>query len=130
MKKLMFPQEFDVWYILPAIKKKLALKLIEKGIPQKEVAEILKTTPATISHYKKDKRVKEDILGDKIDNLIIQAANKINQDNNLFFHEVIKINNQIKEQGLFCKIFQEKLEMNIEELPCYQCQKQISNVCH
>ena len=129
MKKLMFPQEFDVWYILPAIKKKLALKLIEKGMPQKDVAIILKTTPATISHYKKNKRVKNDLFGNKVDELVTLAANKINEDNNLFFHEVIKINNKIKDQGLFCKIFQNLNEEN-GDLPCYQCKKQTDNVCH
>ncbi len=128
MKKILFPQEFDTWYVLPAIRKKLALKLMEKGMSQKDVAQVLQTSAATITHYKKDKRVKEDVLKDEVDPLIEAAAQKIKEDTHLLVPEVMRINNQIKKQGLFCKIYQEK-SMDLKA-PCSHCKESEGNYCY
>ena len=128
MKKLLFPQEFDVWYILPAIRKKLALKLIERGMLQKEIAQILQISEATITHYKKKQRVKEDLLGNEVNELIEEAVINITKNNNLLVSEVLKINDKIKEQGLFCKIYQDKSELKL--LPCVSCKESEENYCY
>ena len=41
MKKLIFPQEIEVWYVLPAIRKQLALELIKQGLTQSQVSKLL-----------------------------------------------------------------------------------------
>lgn len=50
------PQEIEVWYLIPAVRKELAKALVKRGINQKKTAEILGTTEACISQYIKSKR--------------------------------------------------------------------------
>jgi len=121
MKKLMFPQEFDVWYLFPAIRKKLALKLLEKGLLQKEVASIMNISAATITHYKKDQRVKNDLLGYEFDELIDQAVIKIVEDNSLVPSEILLINQHFKKQDSYCKLFQQFSGQELSSLPCGNC---------
>jgi len=56
MKKVM-PQEIEVWYLIPALRKELAKIFIKKyKLKQKKAAEILGITEAAVSQYLKDKR--------------------------------------------------------------------------
>ena len=55
-QKMMLPQEIEVWYMLPAIRKEFALTLIRHELSQKEVAKLLGVTEAAVSQYKSEKR--------------------------------------------------------------------------
>lgn len=129
MHKIHFPQEVDVWYILPAIRKKIALSLLENNMSQKDVAVLMKTSEATISHYKKEKRVKEDVLGSSIDIQIKTSVNKIIQNNSLLFSEILKLSNVVKENGLFCEIYHQKTTMDTITKPCNDCHKNTVRLC-
>ena len=53
------PQEIEVWYLLPALRKEVAKELVEKHkLRQKEVASMLDITEAAVSQYLKHKRGK------------------------------------------------------------------------
>lgn len=59
MKKTM-PQEIEVWYLIPALRRELAKVLVkEHNLTQKKVADILGVTEAAVSQYMKSKRGKE-----------------------------------------------------------------------
>ena len=61
------PQEVEVRYILPAIRRELAKTLIEgHNKSQKETAGILGLTEAAISQYQHSKRAKEVVFSDKV----------------------------------------------------------------
>ena len=60
-KELMQPQEIEVFYIIPSLKKHLAREMKDLGLKQKEIAKIFSTKEGTISQYLHDKR------GSKID---------------------------------------------------------------
>ena len=53
--KLM-PQEIEVRYILPSLRKELAIQMNKKGLKQRKIANLLGLTPAAISQYIKEKR--------------------------------------------------------------------------
>ncbi len=54
------PQEIDVWYVLPAIRRELAKLFIQHyDLSQKQAAEKLGITEAAISQYVNDKRAHE-----------------------------------------------------------------------
>ncbi len=53
--KLM-PQEIEVRYILPAIRKQLTIALAKDGLKQNQIARLLNITPAAVSQYIKEKR--------------------------------------------------------------------------
>lgn len=53
------PQEIDVWYVIPALRKELAKEFVKSGLKQREVAELLGVTEASVSHYIRAKRAKD-----------------------------------------------------------------------
>ncbi|HLC75263.1 MAG TPA: transcriptional regulator [Candidatus Nanoarchaeia archaeon] len=105
-QKLLFPQEIEVWYILPAIRKAFALELIKAGRPQKYIAQLMGITEAAISQYKSDKRAHIE-LTDEIHGLIKSSIAAITTPEQMFA-EMMKIDRQIKDSGLFCKIHRSK----------------------
>jgi len=53
------PQEIEVWYIIPALRKALTKAMIEKGMSQKDIAKIMGITEAAVSQYLHAKRASE-----------------------------------------------------------------------
>ena len=107
MAKLIFPQEIEVWYVLPAIRKKLALKLVEKRKSQKEVAELMGVTPAAISQYKKKKRAKAEIFDKEMEKELEKSVDNIVKNNNTLGNEIIRLNDLLKKKGILCKIYKD-----------------------
>jgi hypothetical protein len=58
MSKIL-PQEVEVWYLIPALRKALAMHFLGKELKQKDIAKLLGVTEAAISQYKKQKRGQE-----------------------------------------------------------------------
>lgn len=50
------PQEIEVWYVLPALRKAIALELKTQGLTQTKVASLLHVTKAAITQYLKNNR--------------------------------------------------------------------------
>ena len=58
MKSL--PQEIEVWYLIPALRRELAKIFIsDYGMSQKQVSQVLYLTESAVSQYLKSKRAKE-----------------------------------------------------------------------
>ncbi len=51
----LMPQEVEVWYVLPSIRRELARVMIEKGKPQKQIAKMLGVTEPAVTQYKLNK---------------------------------------------------------------------------
>ncbi len=105
---MILPQELDVWYVLPAIRKEFALEMIKQGLTQREVAELLSLTEAAISHYKNENRAKEDLIDNATKAEIKKAVKRIIENNHLVFSEIMRIDNRLKQNGIFCKIHKSK----------------------
>ncbi|MBR9678758.1 MAG: helix-turn-helix domain-containing protein [Nanoarchaeota archaeon] len=71
------PQELEVWYIIPAIRKELALTLKKKGLTQKEIAKKLYITEPAVSQYMKNKRAKQVVFREETKQKIKEAAENI-----------------------------------------------------
>ncbi len=119
MSKLIFPQELEVWYLLPAIRKRLAIALISKGKSQKEVAKTMFLTEAAVSQYKKAKRAQDEFLGTKFDIDFTAAVDKILLNNQSFFPEVMRLNNLIRNSGVLCDLHK---KVFAADLPCQSCE--------
>jgi predicted transcriptional regulator len=77
MKKLM-PQEIEVWYLIPSLRKEFAKIFIKDyDLSQKKVAKILGITEAAISQYLNSKRGSETKFSRKEKEKIKKAADKI-----------------------------------------------------
>ncbi len=106
------PQEIEVWYILPAIRKELVIVLKEKGHSQKEIAKLLNITEPAVSQYAKEKRAKKIILPQEVKEFIKVSADKI-KDSKIAYHQIQKINDFIKHSKARCEI-----HMQLEENLC------------
>jgi predicted transcriptional regulator len=77
MTKVM-PQEIEVWYLIPAIRKELAKIFIDEyKLKQNKAAKLLGTTEAAISQYLKAKRGNEIKFSDKARKEIEAAAKDV-----------------------------------------------------
>lgn len=55
-KIILHPQEIETFYVIPALRKELALQLKANGLKQKDIANLLGINTATISQYHSKKR--------------------------------------------------------------------------
>ena len=107
-QKLIFQQEIDVWYVLPAIRKEFAMEMINLGLSQKKIAKILGVTEAAISQYKNEKRAKDLVFDEKAKAEIKKAAQKIVEQPELVFQEMMRIDDFLKQNRIFCQIHRSK----------------------
>ena len=102
------PQEIEVRYILPAIRRELASIFInDHKMSQKEAAKILGLTEAAISQYRHSKRAKEVIFSSEIVNELRASAKKILGDRNTkqrLIAETYRISNLAKVRHILCDI--------------------------
>ena len=59
MKKGYMPQKIELYYLIPAIRKKFAEIMIGKGLSQREVAKTLGITESAVSQYMREKRARQ-----------------------------------------------------------------------
>lgn len=95
------PQEIDVWYILPAIRRELAISLKKEGMKQKDIAIRLRVTNAAISQYLSNKRASEIKFSDKIKKEIKLAAKRVICGGNAI-KEIFDIDEIIKKYHTIC----------------------------
>tara|TARA_Y100000294_G_scaffold177026_1_gene201122 strand:+ start:2588 stop:2956 length:369 start_codon:yes stop_codon:yes gene_type:complete len=77
MSKVM-PQEIEVWYLIPALRRELVKIFIKDyNLSQKKSAEILEITESAISQYLKSKRGGKIIFSKKETEQIKKSADKI-----------------------------------------------------
>lgn len=98
------PQEIDVWYILPAIRREIALALVKKGLKQREIARKLGMTEAAVSQYLKNKRAKSVELPIGIRKDIRKAADNLAKGDDCHRYEVQALLNTIRASGFLCKV--------------------------
>jgi len=113
------PQEIEVWYILPAIRKELVVALKEKGKAQKEIAKLLNITEAAVSQYTKEKRATGITFPQEIKEFIGKAAQEIT-DAASAFHQIQKISEHIKHSKVLCQLHAQ-IEGNLKG--CEVCYK-------
>ncbi|MBS3128492.1 hypothetical protein J4410_05075 [Candidatus Woesearchaeota archaeon] len=66
MHKLIFPQEVEVHYIIPAMRREFAYQMKKRGVEQKKIAQLLFVSEAAVSQYLSDKRATEVQFSDYI----------------------------------------------------------------
>ncbi len=129
----MMPQEVEVWYVLPAIRRELAKAMKEKEVPrkgedgkvkqhritQKEIAKMLGVTEPAITQYLLKKRGLRS-RGDQVDipemflleidasaNTMIAAFEKMKNDDDMYeimAREVNRIIRTMRDDGTMCDI--------------------------
>ena len=100
---MIYPQEIEVWYILPLIRKELAKELLHYNLNQKEIALKLGLTEAAVSYYINKKRANELILDEKVKKAVQESAKRIKNNFNVM-KEIQNITKLFWETRGICKI--------------------------
>ena len=102
------PQEIEVRYIIPAIRRQLANIFIkEHKLNQKEAAKLLGLTEAAISQYQHSKRAKEVVFSENVTDEIRKSAQKILTDKNKrqrVIAEISRISNLTTVRHILCNL--------------------------
>lgn len=115
MHKIIHPQEVEVFYLLPAIRRELAIALKEIGRDQKQIAKLLGVSEPSISHYFNLKRGADVEFTDEIKKEIKKIAGSIKtpQDSIMATQKLLKL---ISQQKGLCKV-------------CHGINKELSESC-
>ncbi len=121
--KLTQPQEVEVLYLLPAIRRELAVAMKKTGMEQKKIAELLCVTEPAVSQYFSSKRAQKIKFTKEILGKIQVSAEKIKNKTNLL-RETQVLLNEIMNSGLTCKVHRDLAELPDE---CGACFKDFKN---
>ncbi len=116
---LQTPQEIEVWYVLPALRRELALELSQKGLSQSQIAELLHITKPAVSQYMNKKRAQGIEFDPKVKGMIREAAENIVKTKN-FMGELQKILRYIEKEKIICEIHQKHCKELSECNVCYE----------
>ncbi|MBI3036362.1 hypothetical protein HYY73_01200 [Candidatus Woesearchaeota archaeon] len=97
------PQEVEVFYILPAIRSRMAAALKGQGVRQKDIAELLYVQESTISQYLSSKRAADVKFNDRVDKEIADAVRKIKTKRDMI-RETQHILQMVRDENILCKI--------------------------
>lgn len=103
VNRLLHPQEIEVYYVLPTLRKYLALSMKEQGIQQKDIAKRLGIEGATVSQYVNDKRANKITFNDPIIQEINKSAHLIT-DSFSMLRETQRLLTIIRQSSTLCSI--------------------------
>ncbi|MBC8500186.1 MAG: hypothetical protein H8D38_00285 [DPANN group archaeon] len=116
--KLMQPQEIEVLYILPTIRRELTFEMKRFGLEQKKIAELLCVTEAAISQYLNSKRATKVKFSKDVLKIIKNSAKKIINKETMI-SETQDILKMLKEKGLTCDVHKELADLPDDCLYCH-----------
>ena len=103
MVTILQPQEIEVFYIIPALRKYLAIEMKKLGYKQKYTAELLGIESAAISQYSSKKRGSKIQFDDFVVLEIAESAKRI-KDTLSYLEEMQRLIRVVKMSGSLCKI--------------------------
>ncbi|MBI2662584.1 helix-turn-helix domain-containing protein [Candidatus Woesearchaeota archaeon] len=122
-KTILHPQEIETFYVIPALRKQLALQLKADGLKQKDIAELLGINSATISQYRSQKRGSQIKFPLCMIKEIKISAKKI-KDRFTYLQQTQHLLNIIREKNMLCLIHQQFSDIpqncNPKDIGCYK----------
>ena len=115
---LQTPQEIEVWYVLPALRKELSLELSQQGLSQTQIAELLHITKPAVSQYLRNKRASSVTFDPNVKKMIRESAQNILKTKN-WMGEVQKILKYIEKEKIICDIHQQHCKDLSDCQVCY-----------
>ncbi len=99
------PQELEVWYLLPALRRELTKSLIKDfNLKQKKVAEILHLTEPAVSQYLKSKRANEIKFSKQELEIIKKTAQKILKDEKNLQKHLYVLSRKLRGTKTLCEL--------------------------
>jgi len=105
------PQEIEVFYILPALRRHLAMYMKLQGLKQNKIAELLHIEKSAVSQYIKKKRGNKVEFSENVLNEIAKSVSKI-KDKFSLLGETQRLLRFVRISGDLCRIHK-----NISNIP-------------
>ncbi len=101
----LLPQEIEVWYIIPAVRKELA-KLLTKqhGMSYERAGGILGISKAAVSQYLSNKRANKIKFSSEVKKEIVRSVNVIVKNERNVLSEMQRILKYIKDKKCLCEV--------------------------
>jgi predicted transcriptional regulator len=101
--KLRMPQEIEVWYLLPAIRRELARAMLKRGIKQREISKSLGITEPAVSQYMRSKRAGSVKFSSSMMDEIEKAAKRVIKGKDVMI-EMQRICRMCRKDETLCRI--------------------------
>ncbi|MEM4266298.1 MAG: helix-turn-helix domain-containing protein [Candidatus Woesearchaeota archaeon] len=101
--QLLHPQELEVFYILPALRREIAKAMKKLGRSQKAIAQILGVTEAAVSQYLHQKRATDVDFTKALQKEISSSASQIT-DRNSFLRVAQQMIRKIRGNRFICDV--------------------------
>lgn len=99
------PQEIEVWYIIPALRRELAKSMVaDIRLTQKDIAKVMGITEAAVSQYIHSKRAKEVIFGKEILKEVKKSAKAIAENKDMLIPEMMKLTRLTEVKHVMCDL--------------------------
>ena len=99
------PQEIEVWYLIPALRREMVKVLIRNhGMSQKDASKVLGITESAVSQYLSDKRGNEMTFSKKDNKKIEECVKDIIKDKENVMDHMYKLCLEFRESGTICEI--------------------------
>lgn len=112
------PQELEVWYLIPALRRELAKIFIkEYGLKQKDAAECLGITEAAISQYLNSKRGSEIKFSEKAMKEIRESAKDVIENKGDIIKKIYELCVSLRKSKAMCNFHRmqdKKISKNCE----------------
>lgn len=102
-KAILHPQEIEVFYIIPSLRRALAESMAERGMKQKDIAILLGINTAAISQYRSNKRGNQVQFSPEVQTEIQKSATLI-KDKLSYFKETQRLLRHIRTTNALCQI--------------------------
>lgn len=122
---MLLPQEIEVWYVLPAIRRAMCKELIAQGLTQRKTAKLFRLTEAAVSQYVNSKRAGKVKFRSKFMVELKNVCTMIREGKMTAYEGLQILSKEFRQSGQICAIHR-KLEKP-EDMPC-SC-KRLASVC-
>lgn len=115
------PCEIVVWYVIPAIRSELAKELLNLGMKQKDVSELMDITQPAVSQYITDKRGSGVKLPEDVRNMVKNFARELSEgtaDKSDLISRVCVICKHVKTEDVIDQLGIDKSKLNSD---CQSC---------
>lgn len=106
VNRVLQPQEIEVFYVLPAIRRELALCLKDQGKSQKDIAQLLGVTGAAVSQYMTSKRASAMRFNETLKHAFEHSAKQITCESSMV-RETQKLLKLARDERMICKMHAE-----------------------
>jgi len=99
------PQEIEVWYVIPAIRREISKCLIKDfGLSYEKIGKILGISKAAVSQYVNNKRASKIKLHEKASGQVMVSCQRLAKKESDAITEIKKILSYIRDKRLPCEV--------------------------